>query len=93
MLRIPKWCLAGVLCLVMSAAAASGTVRFGNRVITVGDSATRVLEIAGKPDYIEPVENVFGAARGERWQYRVGGKVVTITIANGKVVSIEESGH
>ncbi|HEX7112309.1 MAG TPA: DUF2845 domain-containing protein [Mizugakiibacter sp.] len=93
MLRIRKWCLAGALCLAMSAAAASGTVRFGNRVIAVGDSATRVLDIAGKPDYVEPVENVFGAARGERWQYRVGDKVVTITIADGKVVRIEESEH
>lgn len=93
MLRIPRWCLAGVLCLAMSAAAASGTVRFGNRVITVGDSAARVLEIAGKPDYIEPVENVFGAARGERWQYRIGDKIVTITVSDGKVIGIEESGH
>lgn len=93
MLRISRWCATCALCLAVFAAAASGTVRFGNRVIAVGDSATRVLEVAGKPDYAEPVENVFGAARGERWQYRVGDKVVTITIADGKVVRIEESEH
>ena len=42
------------------------------------------------PVYKQPVENVYGAVLGERWQYqRENGQVIIVTIIDGKVASIE----
>ena len=69
---------------------AGETLRVGQQVLTVGDTATHAIELLGKPSYKEPVENVYGAMLGERWQFpRENGQVVIITIINGKVASIE----
>ncbi|MFC4528873.1 DUF2845 domain-containing protein [Dyella halodurans] len=81
-----------VLLLLLSLAAHAGsTLRIGSEVLTVGDSATRAMQLLGKPDFKEPVENQFGAHQGERWQYqRDDGHVVTVTISNGTVSNIED---
>ncbi|KRF01915.1 hypothetical protein ASG87_10440 [Frateuria sp. Soil773] len=72
------------------AAQAGNTLRVGNQVLTVGDSATHALELLGTPAYKEPLENAYGAYRGERWQYPRGRRVVTLTIVAGKVGEIED---
>lgn len=72
------------------AAHAGSTLRVGSQVLTVGDSATHALELLGTPAYKEPVENEYGAHRGERWQYQRGSHVVTVTIIAGKVGEIED---
>ena len=81
-----------VLLLSLSLAAhASNTLRIGSEVLTVGDSAVRAMQLLGKPDFKEPVESEFGGYQGERWQYqRDDGRIVTVTIINGKVSNIED---
>lgn len=81
-----------VLLLSVSLAAHAGnTLRVGSEVLTVGDSAARAMQLLGKPDFKEPVENEFGAYQGERWQYqRDDGHIVTVTITGGKVSNIED---
>jgi hypothetical protein len=66
-------------------------LRIGSEVLTVGDSAMRVIQLLGKADFKEPLENEFGAYQGERWQYqRDGGHIVTVTILDGKVSDIDD---
>ena len=69
---------------------AGETLRVGQQVLTVGDTATYAIELLGTPAYKEPVENAYGAVLGERWQYkRENDQVIIVTIINGKVASIE----
>jgi len=82
--------LALPMLLSISVAHAAETLRVGSQVLAVGDSAIRAIELLGDPAYKEPVENSFGAARGERWQYQMGNRIATVTIIGGKVASIED---
>jgi hypothetical protein len=72
------------------AASAFDTVTFGLRVISVGDNIAKVYDVAGQPNRIVQLENKYGAGVGERLEYFVGTKLVQITIANGRVVRIDE---
>jgi hypothetical protein len=67
------------------------TINFGNRVLTDGDSAGKVVQVAGKPDRVEQIQNEFGAVTGERWEYYRDGKTITFTIVDGKIKSITET--
>ena len=79
------------LLLLSASAYASNTYRVGSEVLTVGDSAVRAMQLMGKPDFKEPVESDFGGYQGERWQYALdGGRIVIITIINGKVADIAD---
>ena len=79
------------LLLASLAAHASGTLRVGSQVLSVGESVSRAVQLLGEPGYKEPLENEQGAYLGERWQYqRDDGHVVTVVIMGGRVVSIEE---
>ena len=79
------------LLLLSASAYASNTYRVGSEVLTVGDSAVRAMQLMGKPDFKEPVESDFGGYQGERWQYlRDDGRVVIITIVNGKMSDIAD---
>lgn len=82
--------LALPMLLGISLAHAADTLRIGSQVLMVGDSAVRAIQLLGEPAFKEPVENTFGAARGERWQYQVDSHVATVTIIGGKVASIED---
>ncbi|NII11927.1 DUF2845 domain-containing protein [Oleiagrimonas sp. C23AA] len=66
------------------------TFRVGSHVLSVGDSVARVVRLLGKPVYKEPIENRFGARRGEEWQYSLGNHALTLIIANGKVVAMRD---
>lgn len=73
---------------------ASDTLRVGSRVLVTGDSAARVTELLGKPSH-KASKGAKGRARsanasGERWQYRRGKRLTTITLVDGKVAHIEE---
>jgi hypothetical protein len=73
------------------AAHAANTYRVGSEVLSVGDSAVRAMQLMGAPDFKEPVESEFGGYQGERWQYaKDNGRIVIITIINGKVSDIED---
>jgi hypothetical protein len=76
-------------CVLVPAAQAGSTFRVGNRVLTVGDSAVFTRNLLGDPPYKEPVEDGYGAWRGERWQYEIDGRMVTVTIVAGKVGDIQ----
>ena len=78
--------------LALSVCAHAGsTYRVGSEVLTVGDSAVRAMQLMGKPDFKEPVQSDFGGYQGERWQYmRDDGRVVIITILNGKIADIAD---
>ena len=79
-----------LMLLGISVAYAAETLRVGSQVLAVGDSAVRAIQLLGEPAFKEPVENTFGATRGERWQYQIGSHVATVTIIGGKVASIED---
>ncbi|MGO4522873.1 DUF2845 domain-containing protein [Dyella sp. 2RAF44] len=98
-----------VLLFACAAHAGSGTLRVGSQVLVVGDSATRVLELLGKPSYRSHAASSSSSHRGsrrsrrhggrstssggEQWQYRQGSRVVTIVVADGKVSAIRDDGH
>lgn len=82
--------IALLLAIVSAPAIAGETIAFGNRVLTTGDSTGRIMEVAGSPDRVVQLENRFGAATGERWEYYQGGKTIVLTIVNSRLVRIEE---
>ncbi|MEJ1096971.1 MULTISPECIES: DUF2845 domain-containing protein [unclassified Pseudoxanthomonas] len=82
--------LAIVLALLALPAFAD-SIRFGDKLLTDGDSAAKVKQIAGEPDATEQIQNEYGATLGQRWQYYRDGKTITITIINGKVTTITET--
>lgn len=49
------------------------------------------MEVAGKPDRIVNLENEQGAVYGERWDYYLGGKTVSIYLVGGMVKQITEA--
>lgn len=81
---------------------ASKTLRVDNQVLVAGDSAGRVIELLGKPvrtfRAARPrsagrrggVRVIDAAQGGERWQYRRGDHVTTITLVDGQVVDIDD---
>lgn len=71
-------------------AQAADSYAFGNRVVTVGDGAAKLAELAGSPQRREPIENEEGARIGERWEYRLDGKTLLVTVEDGKVQRIDE---
>ncbi|AIF46749.1 DUF2845 domain-containing protein [Dyella japonica] len=96
------------LVLACAAHAGGGTLRVGSQVLVVGDSATRVIELLGKPAYRTHAKanksssgNTSGRKKGakgstsggEQWQYRQGNRLVTITVAEGKVTGIRDDGR
>ena len=99
-----SWGFAALFALGYSGAVlASSTLRVGSQVLTTGDSATRVTELLGKPTRKSHprstragnrarggVRIVTGHEGGERWQYRRGDHVTTITIIDGRVDDIQD---
>jgi len=69
---------------------AAESYAFGNRVLTVGDSAGKLIELAGPPVHKEAVENKFGAHEAERWEFRRDDKSLFVTIRDGKATQIHE---
>lgn len=79
------------LALLLAAPAWAQSVTFGSRVLVVGDSIARVFEVAGKPDRVVRLENTYGGAVAERFEYYVGSKVISVTVQGSKVVDVSES--
>ena len=73
------------------AGAADFSARFYRGIVTLGDSTGTVVKKAGRqPDRIVQLENAFGGAAGERWEYYVNDKQINIVFRDGKVVDIED---
>ena len=84
-----RFLLVPLLALSLSVHAGE-TLRVGQQVLTMSDTALRTLDLLGTPVYKEPVLNVYGAFLGERWQYvRENGHVIIVTIIAGQVASID----
>lgn len=97
------WVVAGWL-LMMSAAQAVDSLRVGNRVLVVGDSAATVAALLGKPTYKSHARATSSRSRkqrstravstnaepGERWQYRHDGRVIVVTLVDGRVADIDD---
>jgi hypothetical protein len=94
--------------IAVVAHAGSGTLRVGSQVLVVGDSATRVVEVLGKPQYHAQSKSASGSRSGkggksrrsdspskagEQWQYRSGGRVITIVVVDGRVSAIRDGGR
>jgi hydrogenase maturation factor len=70
---------------------ASDTLRIGQQVLSVGDTAAHAIDLLGTPAYKEPLQNEYGAFLGERWQYsREQGHVVEVTIIAGRITAIDD---
>jgi hypothetical protein len=76
---------------VCANAYAMDTYRFDSRLVEVGDTVSKLIEVAGSPLYKEPIETDQGGAKGERWQYRVDNGAVTFVIRDGKIRTIEQT--
>jgi hypothetical protein len=74
---------------------AETSLRVGSKVLTIGDSAVRVLQLMGEPAVRAFWQSQSGGlpnnqlASGEQWQYGQDGKTVIITIVGGRVANIE----
>lgn len=84
-----RYLLAVCLAIAMLPAAAA-SFAFSKGIITDGDGAGALMQKGGKPDRIVTLENKFGGAEGERWEYYLRDKQVNFTLINGKVVRIDE---
>ncbi len=82
--------LVALIALSTGAAAFSYSVRLNGRIISEGDSAGKVMEIAGKPDRTVQLVNKYGAGVASRWEYYRDGKTIMVTVQNGKVIHTEE---
>ena len=67
------------------------TYRFGSRLVEVGDSVGKLVELAGQPAYKEPIETKQGGREGERWQYQDGNTSVTFVIKESRIAAIEQT--
>jgi hypothetical protein len=86
MLRALLFCLLAL----SSSAYALDTFRVGGRLVEVGDSAAKLMEVAGSPAYKETIESKEGGRQGERWQYSLEGNTVTFVIKDSKIAEIEQ---
>ncbi|BFI94614.1 MAG: hypothetical protein RSP_01240 [Rhodanobacter sp.] len=85
-----RWIVLVAGLLLAFHALAMGSVRFGSKVITIGDSEEKVIAVAGKPESRTEVQNVYGAVIAYRLDYVQDNKTVQIYIANGQVADIKE---
>lgn len=93
--------LLAALWLASAGAFASDSLRVGNRVLVVGDSAATVTALLGKPTQksrrkgesrrgrrVRVIDN--NTRPAERWQYRRDGRQIVVTLIDGRVVDIDE---
>ncbi|MBD8898601.1 DUF2845 domain-containing protein [Rhodanobacter sp. DHG33] len=85
-----RWIVLVAGLLLAFQALAMDSMRFGSKVITVGDSEEKVVAVAGKPESRTEVQNVYGAVVAYRLDYLQDNKTVQIYIANGQVADIKE---
>ena len=82
---------AALAALIIAASAyASETTRINDKIITTGMTVAEVAQRAGRPDRTVTLENGFGAAVAERWEYWQGRRMVSLIVQSGRVVGIDE---
>ncbi|GLQ95743.1 DUF2845 domain-containing protein [Dyella mobilis] len=84
-----------LLCFACTVAQAATSLRVGSKVLTLGDSATRVQQLMGEPTTRAfTFQQVNGMpdnqlAPAEEWQYAQDGKTEIITLVGGRVVKFD----
>jgi hypothetical protein len=87
--------LALAVLLVSISVHAMTSLRVGSKVLTIGDSAVRVLQLMGEPTLrVFKQYQVNGMpdnqlANGEEWQYAQDGKTIVITIVGGRATKFD----
>jgi hypothetical protein len=89
-LHMKRIAIAIATLLAAGTAIAGDTARFGNQVISTGDSEGRLRQVAGKPDRETPIESRHGGLEGYRLEYFQRGKSVQVEVINGRVASITQ---
>ncbi|MBD8881410.1 MULTISPECIES: DUF2845 domain-containing protein [Rhodanobacter] len=82
---------------------ATDSLRVGSHVLVVGDSAATVTALLGKPSHKSHAKGqdkgrhgkrarplAGKAVSGEQWQYRHDGRVIVVTLVDGRVSDIDE---
>lgn len=64
------------------------SARFGSRMVSVGDTADRVREVAGAPDAVD--SEVGDNGTREHWTYRRRGRLIQLWLDGGKVVHLSD---
>lgn len=85
-----RWMMLLAAMMLAFAVHAEDSVRFGSKVVTVGDSEAKVYQVAGQPTLRVRLETKYGGADGYRLDYVTGRKTVQIYIDGGRVSNIEE---
>ena len=86
-LKILSLLLALFLCPAVGCAQ---SVMVGKRLISQGDTTTRVREIAGVPDKIDKIPGDASSPPMEIWTYRRKENVVVLFVVDSKVVHTQE---
>ena len=79
-----------LLMLFCCTAYATDSTRIDDRIVTTGMTVAEVVSRVGHPTRNVQLENKFGAAIGERWEYWHGARFVALTVQGGRVVGIDE---
>ncbi|GGA42465.1 DUF2845 domain-containing protein [Dyella nitratireducens] len=93
-----RYLLLGLLLASITAQAAT-SLRVGDKVLTIGDSAAYVQQLMGPPTVRTYLHRTDGSltddqvSRGEQWQYVQDNKIEIITIVNGKVTDFQTQYH
>jgi hypothetical protein len=77
-----------LLLLLSPDAPADSSFRCGYSVITLGAPLSKLIDACGEPLRIVRLENEYGAAVGQRWEYRRERSYVLFTVSGGRVVAI-----
>ena len=80
-----------LIALIAASPARADSYRFRGGLVMDGDSVATLVQRAGQPNRIVPIENKFGAVIGETWEYYIDRKMVSFVISGGKVLSITET--
>ncbi|HKT29405.1 DUF2845 domain-containing protein [Dyella sp.] len=78
---------------------AATSLRVGDKVLTIGDSAAYVQQLMGPPTVRNYLHRRDGGlpddqvSRGEQWQYVQDNKVEIITIVGGRVTNFQTEYH
>jgi hypothetical protein len=98
-----RYLIAGLLAFACSAHASS-TLRVGSQVLVAGDSIERAVELLGKPSS-HTHQRASGGRRSrrggisvaspasEQWHFRREGHYTVLTVADGRIVDIEDRRH
>lgn len=82
-----KLVLSLLLAAFVGPALAQQSVQFKAGAVSIGDSVEKLLQVAGKPERIEPFP---GMPAFRRYEYFFEGRNVVVTVRDGKITGVSE---